>query len=459
VSVIEAPIEPVSVRSTSRYALIYTAALWLYLFLLSKVALTPHESMGLVIPLQREDPFMIGYWMWFARASLVLLLLSHAGALARSVTRYPVAFLLPAIWMVSTLLTAQLFNLSATIDIAIVSLAPIIFVERIGPLKVIDNLWWFLGIVAVASTLLSLSGSNLGVMMQSYFNGAWRGIFYHKNSFGYMLALLAIVSIFARRTQTMPAVLRLAMVVVVVVGIVGSDSVGSGLAAFFAVAISWFLWQVRTVRPPVLAGALVAFSLAAVLAFAAFLPMILDVLGRDVTLTGRTRVWSTVLPHSLSIFGLGAGAASLPVIVDEISRGLGYAYASIDNAYLILAVEFGWLAAIAYCTWLATLALRKPHNGSQEIGHLLLPAIAIFCATLAVVEKAGGPFAYMPFAVLMMAYVAERRSSRPRALETAAKQQPLGQSAFHASHPQLGVEGEAGARMPPSARVLLRRRR
>jgi exopolysaccharide production protein ExoQ len=150
---------------------------------------------------------------------------------------------------------------------------------------------WAMGLIMALSYLFALLPPHLGIMGPPD-EGAFRGVFTHRNLLGkYMLLntmlllLLAPATPGARRLKW--ADLALSIVLLGLTSSITSMLVGLALVG---VLLLLRLWHARSVYfVPVLAG-----LLALTVIVGASADEILDVLGRDSTLTGRTELWAAV---------------------------------------------------------------------------------------------------------------------------------------------------------------------
>jgi len=174
--------------------------------------------------------------------------------------------------------------------------------------------------LAVASLIAAVAFPVVG-RMQDTFPGAWRGLWVEKNTFGGMMVFAFLAFAAAALLRPRRAWLWWGMAALSVVLIVMSTSKTSLVALVLGMAALGFVLLVRRGG----AIAVVATYLAVVgtvgLGVAiAFAPEIfLNVLGKDATLTGRTKIWAAVinLIRQQPWLGYGYGA----VWTDDSGRG------------------------------------------------------------------------------------------------------------------------------------------
>jgi O-antigen ligase len=145
--------------------------------------------------------------------------------------------------------------------------------------------------------------------------GAWRGLSGHKNNFGRTVALATVFLFIAARLNLIGfrrvlaflaavafALLLLSRSATSMVAAVGSLSAG----AVLYVGLGGRLGQTR-LRPELGFALLLAAALSAALLITYGMPLILTLLGRDPTLTGRTELWSWAIHANESRQWLGSG--------------------------------------------------------------------------------------------------------------------------------------------------------
>lgn len=148
--------------------------------------------------------------------------------------------------------------------------------------------------------------------MQTIFPGAWRGLFLEKNILGFTMCWGALMCASAALLAPKRALLWWPAAGLCVLLLLLSTSKTSLLALGFGVAAFGLVLIVR--RGGV--GAVTAIYIAVVgiaglaIAIALAPQVLLDLLGKDATLTGRTKIWDAVLRliHERPWLGFGYGA-------------------------------------------------------------------------------------------------------------------------------------------------------
>lgn len=214
------------------------------------------------------------------------------------------------------------------------------------------------GVLAVGSLAVAIALPHVGVM-QELFLGAWRGLWSDKNALGDYMALGVCACAGAAVLDRRLRVLWLAAAGLCLVLILLSTSKTS-LVSLAAGLGALSLTAVAKRSPAAATGAALAGAAALVLGgllLAAKPHLLLDLLGKDATLTGRTEIWTAVLRR----------VAERPV------TGFGYAVVWEDTS--------GW----GPLAWIVKEAHFTPHHAHNswleaqlELGYGGVGLLAVF---------------------------------------------------------------------------------
>ena len=240
--------------------------------------------------------------------------------------------------------------------------------------------------IAAASFLAALLLPKFG-RMQVDFPGAWDGLFIEKNGLGAVAAQTVILCSAAvlldrprRWAWAAGAVMGAALLALstsktsLVVGLIGcvcfAFAVGVRRGPALAVVTSFF-----GVVGVGLLGFLVAFA-----------PQtLLGLLGKDATLTGRTRIWAAVMRQIATRprtgFGYGAvwtdhtGRGPVYWVVKQYGARPTYAHNGWIDLWLGLGIYAVWIwAAVLLVTWISTLVATYRRSDA----YIALPLVAMF---------------------------------------------------------------------------------
>ncbi len=201
---------------------------------------------------------------------------------------------------------------------------------------------WALGIAALLSLLFALALPSYGISSGVH-EGAWKGIFSHKQTLGRLMALSALVflllGVSSRRYQRVACAIFFSLSIGL---LLLSDSITALIVFLVVLGLLPFCnvlrWRYTLAVPVLIALILLGVGVAALLLYN--LEVALNVLGRDATLTGRTELW----------------IATLEMI--RQSPWLGYGYG---------AFWLGWEGKSAYIWSIVTWQPANAHNGFLDL--------------------------------------------------------------------------------------------
>jgi O-antigen ligase len=220
---------------------------------------------------------------------------------------------------------------------------------------------WVLGAAAVLSVAAVVVAPAYGISD----DGAWRGIFVHKNALGRAMALATVALLFRLRQRgLLNRLLTGSTLVLAVVTLFGSHSVAGVLTAVVVAVLVpiWALFRLRSVLAiAATLFALVAMTIAAV--WVALSPeLAVATVGKDTSLTGRAGLWALAieaigsrpwLGHGYSAFWLGWDGESAP-----IWSALSWRPPHAHNGVLDLALELGLVGVVLFVAGFLSVAWR-----------------------------------------------------------------------------------------------------
>ena len=215
--------------------------------------------------------------------------------------------------------------------------------------------------------------------------GAWKGLWFEKNGLGQMMTWgvlacgsAAMLAPERRRLWILGALLCAGLVIFSTskTSLLGVMLVGSGLivvsglrrGGLLAVATAWLAL--------IGAGLLVALAM--------FAPeLLLEALGKDPTLTGRTDIWTSVLrrveERPWQGHGYGAFWAAVDGPVGYVRNEVDWDAPTAHNGWLELLLAFGWTGVILFGVHLAVTAFAALISlGRGDHAYWALCAVALF---------------------------------------------------------------------------------
>ena len=242
-------------------------------------------------------------------------------------------------------------------------------------------------VMAVGSLVMVFAFPSIGIH-QTDNAGLWRGLWYEKNQMGIVMVAAATAAAACLASgdprRLMPAV----TLVVATALVLATQSKTSLLCLMLGLGIVGGLWALRKGGP--------AFSVVmvwlAVVGAGAFLALwftdpgaVLEALGKDPSLTGRTHIWDSLMQRvserPWTGYGYNAfwGRESIPAAY--VRQETGWSVPSAHNGWIDLLVQLGWPGAVLVGTLFASAILfnlfRVTGAGARE-GGFGLAYLAVF---------------------------------------------------------------------------------
>ena len=244
-------------------------------------------------------------------------------------------------------------------------------------------------ILAVGSLLMSVLMPSYGVMSEIH-PGAWSGLWFEKNRLGGVMALAALAGMAAAFTTPHRREVRYwgALVILAVALVLMSTSRTALMACMIGVAGPLMIYFARQgfimAALAVFSGLFGVFALTLVIVIGP--GVILEALGRDPTLTGRTDIWiglmQAVQMRRWTGFGWGAFWLVEDGPVFWVRQATGWEVPSAHNSWIEIALALGLPGAIwAFLVYLGGLAASVKRVFAGAEAYWALPAMAIWGLT------------------------------------------------------------------------------
>ncbi|WP_192497218.1 O-antigen ligase family protein [Gulosibacter chungangensis] len=245
--------------------------------------------------------------------------------------------------------------------------------------------------IITASLATAVLSPSAAFVNDAYQGGAFEGIATHRNFMGYLLCLAALFFAYQAATRTTSR-FRSALWFIVSFGMVlWTQSVTSAVMTILWSVVLWL--TLRILRAPSkwqgikVSSLILAATTAGIIAMLNFTDIAMQ-LGRDPTLTGRTRIWDAAITYVQSNPLIGEGWASVWGPDDPagqaISSAIGFRAFHAHNGYLNTALQVGWIGLgillLALIVAIAMLHRGAFSDGSKPaaLGLIVLLAIASF---------------------------------------------------------------------------------
>lgn len=218
-------------------------------------------------------------------------------------------------------------------------------------------------VLLLVSAAMSLLVPSIGTQVYASTN-VWRGVFTNKNQLGW-IAALTLVLVFSMGRRQSGWLVGLTSLVALVC-LIASGSKGALVAVVCTLLYRFLVAKlVRHVTPGFGVGVVVFFIVVAAIFGGLVFPYVLEALGRDLTLTGRTEVWRTFFDSMSRTpwIGQGPGAyTSLSSLTLPLARKLQFLGAIVTphNVFLGVFGDAGLFGLVTFIVLMFYLAIVMP---------------------------------------------------------------------------------------------------
>lgn len=306
----------------------------------------------------------------------------------------PTVYMLLIIWSAFSIIwsVAPQTSIRRLTELLIVVLSGVLAAKKMNIEESISGIFALFSAVLLVSVIFAALGSNYAIMSGSH-SGLWRGFFTHKNAFAPFCALLIILIMFGWDLIVYPRITKHLSLLLAFIGIVASGSSGAMLSLVCALSLgglSAFSARRKSLWVLVIyAGAAVGVIL--LLNWVSILETVTTGLGRDVTLSGRTKLWEAALSVLWSNpFGYGYATSGGQLVIEVMRQFTGWTGArSTHNSVIAMSLSVGWPASLLYFSWLVSLVLTFKKSTDRRFTNVLVP-LAFFILFEAQIESGYG---------------------------------------------------------------------
>ncbi|WP_448383386.1 O-antigen ligase family protein [Desulfosoma sp.] len=297
--------------------------------------------------MEPEQVLMVGFALVFT-ASVVV---TAPGKACRTALRTPLLWAL-LFWAALSFLWSEGpdMTLRRTVGVTLTAVYAVALRLRFADEDFLKLLGWTV-LVALATSFVLVAAAPHWAVMEFPHEGAWNGAFLHKNVLGRIAALGMLFFAFLRWIDDRPALWNGALALAALC-LWRSQSASSLVLvcalAGMGIALRELLQRTRWNGPTVL---VIALGLATAGYYAVLnVDLLLHILRRDVTLTGRTPLWSVLLPMLQERFWTGYGFRAFWLGWDgpsaEVYKAMTWFPEHAHNGFLDLWLELGFVGVI-----------------------------------------------------------------------------------------------------------------
>lgn len=344
------------------------------------------------------DQTSIEIVLWTMEALLVVSLLMWHGQMStywRNVRQQPWLLVFLLICVLSPLWASNPTMSIVRTGIMVVGTAVAAYIGmRSSTEELLRYLWWFGAAVMLTSIVTALTDPLRG-LDHAYGAGVWRGMFWNKNhlgSLGALLGALFFLGLLGRRPGTVPDTriwLALAYLGSLIMVYKSHSAAGYLLLLIMHVVVLlcwlWIAYGTRLQRHHYLLLAFVGAMLA--VGILGNLEAIFRAFNKDITMTGRTSLWTYLIEEVVSrkpLLGYGFGSVwSDPLFRAQAFGRLGFRPAIGDNGFLDVILGVGALGFSAFllfyfAAWLGAARFLVREKTLGSCWPVLLMAFSLF---------------------------------------------------------------------------------
>lgn len=305
-------------------------------------------------------------------------------------------------------------SLMRTIALVMVAVATMGLATRFSAVQIAQVAAVACTFCCVLSLLLWLGGDPLA---KDFVAGGVRGAFTHKNVLGTVAAVTVVLGV-GLVLAPGAAWIGLISVTAGVLALAVANSATGIVAAGACLGIFAVLTMLGSRRiPPFLKAATIVLGVVGALIAILAAPALLDLVGRDATLTGRDEVWRFTWVRIEERPWLGWGFRAYwtaPSNSGLIAAYFWNRYDQAHNGYLQLLLDLGAIGLGLFLVWVATVAvaaLRGLHSPGVRIWFTVIAIMMIYAMSEAVFLAPTG-FSWMVMALAGSAVLAETAPQR-----------------------------------------------
>ncbi|MGH1375138.1 MAG: O-antigen ligase family protein [Alphaproteobacteria bacterium] len=246
-------------------------------------------------------------------------------------------------------------SLKHAIALIAISFPIIFYIYRYGSDNLLDEISRFIILLSIASLLYVIIMPQYG-MMSGKHDGAWRGLFDHKNNSGPFFALGFYFLLNRLQSLKKKHIISLMLGMVICILFVVFSKSSTAIITFIMAGALYFGMQImyRFKNAAERLGLFLAlFSLLILSIFfgaGKFNDIIHSTTGKDATLSGRTEIWAPLmdLSYERPLYGYGLGIAQRPKFLKRIHKFIDFKPKSTHNSYIDLILGIGYPGAILF---------------------------------------------------------------------------------------------------------------
>ncbi len=317
----------------------------------------------------------------------MLFLLPYRGRLLNAFAKNPVLCSLLLLILISCMWSpVPSFTLRRTIWFMLTTSFGLYLGTRFEIKEQIRLVTYALAICVFLSVVFIVALPRYGIDISMY-HGAWRGVFFHKNSLGCYMVVATMAFLCFRPATIAEFATKYFGLVLSAILLIGSMAKGAYVTMLVSILLIFLYRLVRVYWKALIPAATAAITVLGVAAgyVASNADVFLHALGKDSSFTGRIPLWRTVLATSAGNRWLGSGFAGFWAANSHtIWQIMGWKPAKAHNGYIDLLADLGWLGVgifglntvIAFCRSMKLVARGNTMESQWPL--LMLSVILVY---------------------------------------------------------------------------------
>ena len=273
-------------------------------------------------------------------------------------------------------------SIKAVFRPAVVAVSVCLLVKKGGTDQFLKKVYSLMLIYVILSVAFALLLPSYGIAAGNH-EGAWQGIFTHKNLLGNVAWLSSMLSLYFL-SQTVKffhfAYFLLSACVLFLSG--SYTSLACLMLGIFIIFIYRFLQVVNFTwkRAHSLLGFLLAFVISAVLVWQSIAGYQYALADKDASFSGRNAIWAYVLQAIMDNPWFGYGADAFWIASNKnpslFISSVGFLQGSAHNGFLDLVLSFGFIGAFLFLLLLGNVIYRLPAKTKSDL-IMIISAISV----------------------------------------------------------------------------------
>ena len=260
----------------------------------------------------------------------------------------------------------------------------IYLISKLSIEKIISILFMLIQFILFSGLLLLIINNNHVFKIDVNNNIEFKNLFPTKNALGTVCSF-SLIFLYVFLKNKLSKLIYYFCITITLANLLLSNSITSILGSIFSIQIAFLYFRIkRHVKFSLVISILVTISVFLVFS----INFILRFVDRDLTFSGRTELWESIISFSFDkLLGYGYSSSSSKLFFNYSSMITGQMGKEIDNSFISMSIELGLIFSLYYYYYFSKIfnrAISQQINSNEKI---LLSAIYIYCMILSIFES------------------------------------------------------------------------